>query len=536
MPETPLTKEIIIGWKGKLPNIHEEEDIKALIKLIRGGYYPLEESAKETINEFLIEAIKTLNTISSVELQIKLLHAISLVSYYASDPKYIDSSSYSKEDDGLKALYAFEIVFLLSALLFTDEKLGSEFINIELSDDIYQNRLTFKSLYYKNKRTFDSIPRNDGLAIAFLCDLCMAQLSWPLKFKKLFYECYKSKFNSLLKEYPVVEDYLEGIKKGDIFGKMNIKPDKPNKPFVIPILSMKGGVGKTTMAFTLAKILQKGGHKIGLIDFDYSGSTMQLFFLTEKTDNKNKDNRKILSKVKDFDAKDPETQKVVGANKIYHDNIHFWVNPLNLVWQSLVAWKVNANSDALTKLLNAIELYDTKPFDYIIIDCSPGLLFGNSNLISYLGSRKCLAIFISSCDAADLALNAYNMHWDIFYSLNNNPVIWIANKKLPGDNANDNFIDWLETACRDKSSGINFMENWIDYFEIPKKRWQFIMNHLSIFEVCYHQDLATKCQYSDISKIKDLHINFDYFKELIDELEKKGIIDHIHKVQVAEND
>lgn len=51
-----------------------------------------------------------------------------------------------------------------------------------------------------------------------------------------------------------------------------------NMPSVLAICSGKGGVGKSTISFYLAKLLTHHSYKVGLIDADVCGPSLHLFF------------------------------------------------------------------------------------------------------------------------------------------------------------------------------------------------------------------------------------------------------------------
>lgn len=121
-------------------------------------------------------------------------------------------------------------------------------------------------------------------------------------------------------------------------------------PITIAIANQKGGVGKTTLSFNLAKILSKRGKSVLAIDNDPQGNLTSSFL---------EPNTELTANIKDaYDEKEVTpvqiTKKlsIIGADK-------------NL---SSVAEK---DFEVIYRLKEAIE--PINGYDYVIIDCLPSL-------------------------------------------------------------------------------------------------------------------------------------------------------------------
>jgi ATP-binding protein involved in chromosome partitioning len=147
---------------------------------------------------------------------------------------------------------------------------------------------------------------------------------------------------------------LEGVESVKIVftGDHEPKPEKskiriPGVKKVILVSSGKGGVGKSTIAFILAKIMSEKGKKIGLLDADiYGPSVSTLTGISDK----------------------PE---IVDKQMIPHDYHGIQVNSMGyLIPESkALSWR----GPMITKALHQL-LYTTKweNLDYLIIDMPPG--------------------------------------------------------------------------------------------------------------------------------------------------------------------
>lgn len=147
---------------------------------------------------------------------------------------------------------------------------------------------------------------------------------------------------------------LEGVESVKIVltGEHAPKPEKskikiPGVKKIILVSSGKGGVGKSTVAFILAKLMRKQGKKVGLLDADiYGPSIPTLTGISEK----------------------PE---IIDNQMIPHDHEGLQVNSMGyLIPESkALSWR----GPMITKALHQL-LYTTKwdDLDYLIVDMPPG--------------------------------------------------------------------------------------------------------------------------------------------------------------------
>ena len=141
---------------------------------------------------------------------------------------------------------------------------------------------------------------------------------------------------------------------------------------IIAIANQKGGVGKTTTAFSLGVALRKQGNKVLLIDADPQGdlTTCMGYYNQEELQNTIATLMSDTICDNEFDAE----------KSILHHKEGIDLIPSNLDLSAIEFSLVNAMSREFT-LKNAIK--DIKDnYDYIIIDCPPALGIITTNALT----------------------------------------------------------------------------------------------------------------------------------------------------------
>lgn len=134
----------------------------------------------------------------------------------------------------------------------------------------------------------------------------------------------------------------------EISSKLTVSGAKhPEIKNIIPILSGKGGVGKSTITSNLAASLVCQGFKVGVLDADIHGPSQTL--MLGSTEYCKKDNEKIIPmKCNDID--------VVSIGSMLQSG-------------TAIAWRGPMASKALLQLYNQTNWSN---LDFLLIDCPPG--------------------------------------------------------------------------------------------------------------------------------------------------------------------
>lgn len=128
---------------------------------------------------------------------------------------------------------------------------------------------------------------------------------------------------------------------------------------IIAIANQKGGVGKTTIAFNLAKTLAKRGHSVLAVDNDAQGNLTGSFL---------HDAEQLQCDVLTIYNTDSKDKRQIVPQQI-GDNLY-------LIGASIrLAKKINRGDHTLlTKLTGGLKRVQGN-FDFVLIDCSPSLDF-----------------------------------------------------------------------------------------------------------------------------------------------------------------
>lgn len=147
---------------------------------------------------------------------------------------------------------------------------------------------------------------------------------------------------------------IEGVKKTNIVftGEKAPKQQKekiriPGVKDIILVSSGKGGVGKSTIAFMLAKQIKSEGQRVGILDADIYGPSIPTLTCISGQ------------------------PKVVGGQMIPHDYNSIQVNSMGYLipGEKALSWR----GPMITKALHQL-LYTTKwdNLDYLVVDMPPG--------------------------------------------------------------------------------------------------------------------------------------------------------------------
>lgn len=91
-----------------------------------------------------------------------------------------------------------------------------------------------------------------------------------------------------------LEEKIKTIESMIAIGNKGETKNKRKRPIILSSYANKGGVGKTTVAVSMAEIIAEKGHKTLIIDFDYGGDSLRTFFkIEEQSKNYIKDLNKI---------------------------------------------------------------------------------------------------------------------------------------------------------------------------------------------------------------------------------------------------
>ena len=158
----------------------------------------------------------------------------------------------------------------------------------------------------------------------------------------------------------------------------------------ITIHSYKGGTGKSLLAANLATIFATKGKDVCLIDLDLRAPSLSTTFKNNKkhwiNDYLNKLCR-IDQTLNDYTPKHTKGTLFVAL-----------ANPNTEAIRDMSSKNRKWEMEALARIINLNSLFNKGPFDYVIIDSSPGLQYSSINSIIAAD----LVLMVTSTDRSDL--------------------------------------------------------------------------------------------------------------------------------------
>lgn len=140
---------------------------------------------------------------------------------------------------------------------------------------------------------------------------------------------------------------------------------------IIAVFNIKGGVGKTTSAVNLAYLAAASGHRTLLWDMDHQGSAG--FFLQQ--DDGLKGGLKWL--VKDMEQSADKRQVAVKVVPTAYKNLDLLPSDMSMRLLDVKAAEAKSPGQFIGKFLQPFR----EQYDYIIVDCPPGLSAANESLL-----------------------------------------------------------------------------------------------------------------------------------------------------------
>jgi ATP-binding protein involved in chromosome partitioning len=180
----------------------------------------------------------------------------------------------------------------------------------------------------------------------------------------------------------VIDERLKGIKR------------------VIPVVSGKGGVGKSIVSTTLALILAKKGFKVGLLDLDFHGASDH-----------------VILGVKDIF---PEEEKGVIPPEIY--GIKF----MSIAFYSEDKPTPLRGKEITDALLELLAITRWEDLDFLVIDMPPGLGEQFLDLLRFIKRGEFLIVATPS----KLAINVVKKVVELLKELNLKTLGIVENMKL----------------------------------------------------------------------------------------------------------
>lgn len=171
----------------------------------------------------------------------------------------------------------------------------------------------------------------------------------------------------------------------------------------VPVLSNKGGVGKSTISVALALSLRELGLKVGLIDLDLANPSTH-----------------IILGIDQRELSFPEEEE--GVKPKSFENISFF-SPVLFVKEKALAMRGKDLDSAIKEMLAII---NWGKLDVLVADTPPGLSDAFFNVLELLPNRKTLVL--SGCEK--LSKTSVSRMIDLLVSMNEEPFAVIYNMCL----------------------------------------------------------------------------------------------------------
>lgn len=238
---------------------------------------------------------------------------------------------------------------------------------------------------------------------------------------------------------PAIKDYLLAWQQGDTFRRLKAFAGLPSKekpkPRVILVISAKGGTGKSITSVAIAKFLLSREKRVGLIDLDDSGPTMQYLFnipevvegmnelpnlesiekfawcyptfldvLNVQNESSNYSNIDLLKMAEDVILSCKDEPKL---SAILLPESPTYCAKIARAWAQDHSGKIIR---ALSACISALE--SKKDCEYVIIDFGPGVYGTNGAILKWASNYlNATPIVLTSSRASDIATSIYETPW-----------------------------------------------------------------------------------------------------------------------------
>ena len=140
---------------------------------------------------------------------------------------------------------------------------------------------------------------------------------------------------------------------------------------LIAVFNIKGGVGKTTSAVNLAYLAAKSGYKTLIWDIDHQGAAGYFLDVDEQL------RGGLNAIVKDMANKPAERKLFSKALQTDFEDLDILPSDISLRMLDIKASQSTQPKKFMAKLIQPM----MDEYDYIFVDCPPGLTVGNESLL-----------------------------------------------------------------------------------------------------------------------------------------------------------